>query len=1118
MSDIAKQITGLSVEKRQLLERYLKTAGLNLSRTVILPQSRETNKFPLSFAQQRLWFLDQLEPNSAVYNIPDMQQFSGPLNLAALERSMSELIRRHESLRTTFQSIDGEPVQVIAEAQPRKIEVIDLSHLPRAKREAEAQRMARDEGEVPFDLSRGPLFRFRLVKLEEEEHLLLLTMHHIIADGWSLGVLGRELSALYQAFSMDQSSPLEELTIQYADFAVWQRQWLQGETLEKQLAYWREKLGGELPVLDLLTDRPRPPVQTYRGSAEERILSAEVTERLKQVSTENGATLFMTLLAAFNVVLWRYTRQQDILIGSPIANRNRTEIEGIIGFFVNTLVLRSTVNPEMSFREFLAQVRETTLGAYGHQDVPFERLVEELQPERTLNRPPLFQVMLTLQTWEEMHLDGLEMTSMNTKREVTKFDLSLFLSETEVGLYSWGAYNTDLFDGSTIARLLKHFHTLLEEIAANPDARLSELSLMTTEERQQFEQWNQTQSEYERDKCVHQLVELQASRQPNALAVVYGEKQISYGELNRRANRLAHYLRAHGVGLEIRVGVLMERSANWIVALLGILKAGGVYVPLDGSYPAGRLRFMVEDAEIRLLLTESGQPRIEASEVVFLDQDWEWLESESTENPENVTQAEDLAYLMYTSGSTGQPKGVGVPHRAINRLVRNTNYVKLDESDRVAQISNASFDAATFEIWGALLNGSRVVVLEKETALSPKELKKQLVEHEISAMFLTTALFNQTALSRPEIFASLKYMIFGGDTADPRAVQRVLWEGKPEHLVNAYGPTENTTFTTWYDAQESDIGARMIPIGQPLSNTEVWVLDQQSRMVPVGVPGELCIGGDGLARGYIRRPELTAEKFVPHPYSRNAGARLYRTGDLVRYREDGNIEFLKRMDQQVKVRGFRVELGEIESTLNQYRAVMESIVVDRKDSSGDIRLIAYFVPEVGVEPTSLELLTFLQEKLPSYMLPSAFIAIKEIPLTPNGKVDRRALPAPEQIEVSTAGFIAPRTEMEQLVAEIWCEILGITQVGADSNFFDLGGHSLLATRVMNRIRERCGVELPLRVLFEFPTVVSLAAKLDDARPKETELSRILDILVNMENISEEEVTTLLAQSESQSQV
>jgi len=825
----------------------------------------------------------------------------------------------------------------------------------------------------------------------------------------------------------------------------------------------------------------------------------------------------MTLLAAFNLVLWRYTRQQDILVGSPIANRNRTEIEGIIGFFVNSLVLRSTVNPEMSFREFLAQVRETTLGAYGHQDVPFERLVEELQPERSLNRQPLFQVLLTLQTWEETHLEGLELTFMNTRREVTKFDLSLFLSETDSGLYSWFAYNSDLFDGPTIARLLKHFHTLLEGIAANPEARLSELPLMTKEERQQLEQWNQTQSEYEREKCVHQLFELQAARQPNAVAVVHGEKQISYGELNRRANQLAHYLRAHGVGLETRVGVLMERSANWILALLGILKAGGVYVPLDGSYPAGRLRFMLDDADIRLLLTERGQPQIEASEVVYLDQGWEWLENESAENPENLTQAENLAYLMYTSGSTGQPKGVGVPHRAINRLVRNTNYVKFDENDRVAQISNASFDAATFEIWGALLNGSRLVILEKEMALSPKELGKQLIEHEISVMFLTTALFNQTALSRPEIFASLKYMIFGGDAVDPRAVQRVLEEGKPQHLVNGYGPTEGTTFTTCYDAQAAGIGARTIPIGQPISNTEVWVLDQQSRIVPVGVPGELCIGGDGLARGYMGRPELTAEKFVPHPYSRNPGARLYRTGDLVRYREDGNIEFLKRMDQQVKVRGFRVELGEIESTLNQYWAVVESVVVDRKDDSGDTRLIAYIVPEQGVEPASLELLTFLQEKLPSYMLPSAFIAIKEIPLTPNGKVDRRALPAPEQIGASTgAGFIAPRTEMEQLVAEIWRETLGVTQVGVESNFFDLGGHSLLATRVMNRIRERCGVELPLRVLFEFPTVVSLAAKIDAARPKETELSRILDILVNMENISEEEVTTLLAQAESQS--
>ena len=1117
MSDIAKQITELSVEKRQLLERYLKTAGLNLTNAVILPQSRDTNKFPLSFAQQRLWFLDQLEPNTAVYNIPDTHYFNGPLNLDALERSLSEIVRRHEILRTTFQSSDGEPVQVIAEAQAQQLEVIDLSQ--EAEREATAQRMANEETQQPFDLTRGPLFRFRLLRLAEEQHILLLTMHHIISDGWSLGVLGRELAALYQAYSTGQSSPLAELRIQYADFAVWQREWLQGEVLEKQLAYWREQLGGELPVLELLTDRPRPAIQTFRGGAVDLELSVAVRERLKQVGRESEATFFMTLMAGFNVLLWRYTQQPEILVGTPIANRNRTEIEGLIGFFVNTLVLRSKLKAEISFREFLVQVRETTLGAYGRQDVPFEKLVEELQPERSLNRQPLFQVLFTLQVSEELKLGGLQLDWMNTRNDVTKFDLSLFMTETETGLYSWFEYNSDLFDGSTIAEMLQHFHTLLEEIAANPDARLSELSLMTRQEREQLEEWNQTQREYEREQCIHQLVELQAARRPDALAVVHGEKQIKYEELNRRANQLAHYLRAHGVGLETRVGVLMQRSADWIVVLLGILKAGGVYVPLDGSYPAQRLRFMVEDAEVKLLLTESGQPEIvaqgETTKVVYLDKEWEWLENDSGDNPENVTQAENLAYVMYTSGSTGQPKGVGVTHRAINRLVSNTNYVEFEETDRVAQISNASFDAATFEIWGALLNGARLVVLEKETALSPTELERQLVDHQISVMFLTTALFHQMAQSRPEIFASLNYVVFGGDAADAQFVQRVLERGKPRRLINGYGPTEGTTFTTSYELREVDIGARTIPIGRALSNTEVWVLDRQGQMAPVGVAGELYIGGDGLARGYLRRPELTAEKFVPHPYSAEPGARLYRTGDLVRYQKDGNIEFLKRMDQQVKVRGFRVELGEIEILLNQYWAIVESVVVAGKDPSGETRLIAYIVPEEGVEPTSSEMWTFLQEKLPSYMLPSVFVTIKELPLTPNGKVDRRALPLPEQIgdEVS-ANFIAPRTAMEETVAEIWRETLGLTQVGVESNFFDLGGHSLLATRVMSQIRESCGVELPLRVLFESPTIAALARKLEAAQPKETELGRILSMLENMENISEEEVTALLAQTES----
>ncbi|HEY0729728.1 MAG TPA: amino acid adenylation domain-containing protein, partial [Pyrinomonadaceae bacterium] len=851
-----------------------------------------------------------------------------------------------------------------------------------------------------------------------------------------------------------------------------------------------------------------------RGKAVDLELSVEVRELLKQVGRENAATLFMTLMAAFNVLLWRYTQQDEILVGTPIANRNRAETESLIGFFVNTLVLRSKLDHHITLREFLAQVRETTVGAYGHQDVPFEKLVEELQPERSLNRQPLFQVLFTLQVAEEMKLGGLELNWVDTKSDVTKFDLSLFMTETETGLYSWFEYNTDLFDESTIARMLKHFHTLLEEIAANPDARLSELSLMTGEEREQIKAWNQTQSEYERDQCVHQLVELQAARRPDALAVVFGEKLISYGELNRRTNQLARYLRRHGVGLETRVGVLMQRSADWIVALLGILKAGGVYVPLDGSYPAQRLRFMVEDAEVKVLLTENGQPELDAAEVVNLDQAWEQLSTENAENLEHVALPENLAYLMYTSGSTGQPKGVGVTHQAINRLVRNTDYVKFEESDRVAQTSNASFDVATFEIWGALLNGSRLVVLEKDTVLSPAELGRQLMDQQISVLFLTTALFHLMAQGRPEIFASLTYVIFGGDAADAQFVQRVLENGKPRHLVNGYGPTEGTSFTTSYEAQEKDIGARTTPIGRPLPNTDAWVMDRETQMVPVGVAGELHIGGDGLARGYLPRPALTAEKFVPHPYSAEPGARLYRTGDLVRYQDDGNIEFLGRMDQQVKVRGFRVELGEIESSLNQYWAIVESVVVAGKDASGETRLIAYVVPEEGVEPTSAEIWTFLQEKLPSYMLPSVFVTIKELPLTPNGKVDRRALPVPEQIgdEVGP-DFIAPRTEMEEMVAEIWRQTLGITQVGVGSNFFDLGGHSLLGTRVMSQIRENCGIELPLRVLFEAPTIAGLARRLEEAQPKTTELGRILSMLENMENISEEEVTALLAQTE-----
>ncbi|HEV8169206.1 MAG TPA: non-ribosomal peptide synthetase, partial [Pyrinomonadaceae bacterium] len=611
-----------------------------------------------------------------------------------------------------------------------------------------------------------------------------------------------------------------------------------------------------------------------------------------------------------------------------------------------------------------------------------------------------------------------------------------------------------------------------------------------------------------------QIFETEVLRQPNAVAVVHGKEQITYRELNERANQLAHYLRQHGVGLDTRVGILLERSVNFVVAVLGIIKAGGTYVPLDGTYPKQRLQFMLEDAGVRLLLTERKQPEVDAAEVVYLDHAAELLANVSRANPQNVNQAEDLAYVMYTSGSTGQPKGVAVTHRAINRLVRNTEYVNFESSDRVGQTSNVSFDAATFEIWGAFLHGATLVVLPKETVLSPLELKREVAKQKISVMFLTTALFNQMAQSVPEAFASLRYLVFGGEACDAQAVKRVVERGKPQHLVNGYGPTEGTTFTTAFEVSEVTPG-HALPIGRPLSNTEVWVLDRQGQLVPVGVTGELYIGGDGIAREYLRRPELTAERFVPHPFSNEPGARLYRTGDLVRHLSDGNIVFLQRMDHQVKIRGFRVELGEIEAALNQYEGISESVVIDNDDLSGGTRLIAYIVPEEGVEPASAQLYAFLKEKIPSYMIPSIFVTLKEIPLTPNGKVNRAELPVPQLSEDgASANFVAPRTPVEETLAEIWRETLGVGQVGVESNFFDLGGHSLLATRVVTQIRERFGVELPLRVLFESPTIAGLAQHLDDVEVKETQLSRILSMLENVENISEEEVTALLAKTES----
>ncbi len=1042
MSDVFNRVASLSPEERSSLVMRLKrkVRGAETAAEQAIPRRENRMVAPLSFAQQRLWFLHQLDPANSAYHLPICYRLTGQLNVAALEQSLNEIIQRHEVLRTTFGERDGAIVQIVSPSFGLVLPLVDLSPLSASEREREVEALVEAGSARLFDLGQGPLLRAMLVKLSADEHLFFLVMHHVVTDGWSMDIFMHELTVLYEAFAAAEPSPLPELPLQYADFAAWQHERIAGGVLEAQLAYWKKHLSGELPMLDLPTDHPRPLRMTYRGADQFLDITQNLTERLNELSRREGATLFMTLLAAFLTLLHRYTRQEDIVLGTGIAGRNHADIENLIGFFVNTLALRTDLSGNPSFRELLGRVREVALGAYEHQDLPFEKLVEELRPERDPSRQPFFQVIFNLQTapTEEPASRGLRITPQDIGNQ-TRFDLEFHLWVVPEGIAGPLVYNTDLFDESTIVRLLQHYQTLLEGIAANPDARLAELPLLSKTERTQLCGWNETSSEYGREQCIQQLVEAQAARRPEAPAVVYGEERLSYGELNERANQLAHYLRGRGVGAEVRVGVLLERSVRWVVALLGILKAGGAYVPLDGDYPAARLRFMLDDAGVELVLTERRQAELvtdgeateKAREVVCLDESWELLEKQDDENPEPVTSAENLAYVIYTSGSTGQPKGVEVTHRAINRLVSNTNYVKLGASDRVAQISNAAFDAATFEIWGTLAHGEQVVVLTKETALSPAELKRQIAAQQISVMFLTTALFNQMAQSDPGVFAPLRYLLFGGEASDAQSVRRVLAGGKPEHLLHVYGPTESTTFTTWYEVTEVAAGARTIPIGRPISNTETWVLDQQGQVAPLGVVGELYVGGEGLARDYLGQPGLTAERFVPNPFSAEPGARLYRTGDLVRMLSDGNVEFLKRRDQQVKVRGFRIELGEIEAALQEHAAIRESVVIAREDTPGDRRLVAYVVRDSNyqqeTEPaTELgqipQLRSWLQERLPDYMMPANFVILDKLPLNANGKVDRHELPAPDAASYVTAEtFIAPRTPEEERVAEIWAE-------------------------------------------------------------------------------------------------
>jgi len=1086
--------TELKDRKAELLAFLHAARGATrLSEPALWPVSPDRS-LPLSFAQQRLWFLDQLEPGSALYNIPISYRLRGLLNITALEESLNEIVRRHEALRTSFSNAQGQPVQAIAPTSRLTLPVADLTSLPVAGREAEVLRLATDEAQRPFDLAQAPLFRASVLRLADEEHILLLTMHHIVSDGWSMGVLFQELSTLYDAFSTGKPSPLSELPIQYADFAAWQRRWLQGEVLESQLTYWKKQLADVPAGLELPTDHPRPPAQSFRGARQSMVLPQALTNRLKALSHQESVTLFVTLFAAFQTLLHRYTGKDDIIVGSPIAGRNRTEIEGLIGFFVNTLLLRTDLSSDPSFRELLGRVRKVALEAYDHQDLPFEKLVEELQPERNLSHSPLFQVMFVLQNapMTALRLRGLTVNSLKVDSETAKFDLTLSMVEEVDSLRGIIEYNTDLFDGATIHRMVGHFQTLLESIVADPGQRLSDLSILTKAEKQQLLlEWNDTKTDYPKDKCVHELFEAQVERTPDAVALVFEDKQLTYGELNRRANQLAHYLRKLGVGPEVLVSICVERSLEMVIGQLGIVKAGGAFVPFDPDYPKERLAFMLEDSQARVLLTqrqlvdelfEDKRSKIENSDprssilnlqpkVVCLDTDWEIIAQESDANPVSDVLPDNLVYVIYTSGSTGKPKGVPTPQSGFVNLMAWLKRVhSVTPADRATQLASPAFDASIWEVWPYLAAGASVHIVDEETRVSPLQLLQWLTTKRISICFLPTPLA-EAVLEKPwPSGVALRALLTGGDK-----LHRSPLKTLPFRFVNNYGPTENSAVTTWAPVATGIDSHVPLPIGRPIDNNQLYLLDRHLNPVPIGVFGELFIGGDGLARGYFRRPELTAEKFIPNPFSNEPGTRLYKTGDLVRYLADGNIEFLGRIDHQVKIRGFRIELGEIEAVLGQHPAVREVVVVARKESRSDKRLVAYVVPNQGLSPSTSELRNFLKNKLPEYMVPSTFVMLDALPLTPNGKVDRRALPALDGARPELDGtFVAPRTQAEAMLAGIWAEVLKLEQIGVRDNFFELGGDSILGLQIIARANQT-GLRLTPKQLFQHQTIAELAA-------------------------------------------
>ncbi len=1086
-------MTHNSQDKQKLLKLLLQKKGIGLKTNTIPPRD-PSQLVPLSFSQERLWFLYQLEDQGYTYNMPFRFQIDGNLDINIFRKALETIMQRHEVLQTCFQEVDEIPRQIINPKIKLNLPLLDLQSLSSAEKTQELERLTEQEIYTPFDLTQAPLMRTFLVKLKADSYLLFLSLHHSIFDGWSMKVLLQELSRLYQAFLQNESNPLPDLPIQYSDFAVWQRQQLQGDKLTQEVNYWKQQLTGIPPLLEIPTDYPRPPIQTFKGNNCTFKLSPELSQNLKNISQTSAATLNMTLLTAFNILLYRYSRQEDIVIGIPSGNRQFPEIEPLIGCFINTLPIRTQFKENISFKALLNQVKQIVLEAYEHQDLPLEKVVEAVNPERNMSYSPLFQVMFS---WEDMlHIDNfsmadLKLTPVTMNALIAQFDLTLAMQETAAGLVGSFDYNCALFNQDTIERVITHFQTLLEAIAINPDQSIELLPILPASEQNLLAQWNQINIAENPKVCIHELFENQVLKTPNAIAIEWGQEKITYQDLNNRANQLAHYLQFKGVQPGFLVGICLEYSVSIIISLLAILKAGAAYIVLAPNYPQERLKYILNDAQISLLITQNTLVNLfnnYQTEKVCLDAESNFIANQNLNNLVNNIHPQHLAYIIYTSGSTGTPKGVMIEHQSlVNHSLGIIKAYDLTNCDRILQFAAFTFDVAAEEIYPTFLTGATLVMRPASLFPSLTDFTLFIQQNCLTVINLPATYWHewvldlsQTAITLPE---TLRLVITGSEEVLPERLilwQKIVSNCQREDItwLNAYGPTEATITTTVFNpnlTQKLD-QIHSISIGKPITNTQVYICDRHLQQLPIGIPGELLIGGLGLAKGYLNRDDLTREKFITHAFNSSDNQRLYKTGDLARYLPDGNIEFLGRIDNQVKIRGFRIEIGEIEAVLAESPNVRATAVIVREDQTQNKQLVAYVVPKTqSIDPAKLR--SFLKQKLPDYMIPAFFVELQELPLMSSGKIDRNALPAPtESLDQKT--IIAPRTPTEKIVAEIWQDVLGLKQISIFDNFFDLGGHSLKAAQVISRLREQLAINIPLNYLFSEPTVAGLSSNLE----------------------------------------